>query len=85
MFGYLFFNFYVRTCFLILERKEGSEKEREKNIGFLLLVGDSNLTGDQTCNPGMCSHQELNLLSLGLQEDTQPIKPYLSRVVWKFY
>ena len=58
-------------------REKGREKERERNIDFLILVEDPTLTGDQTCNLGMCSDWELNLLCFDLWEDTQPSEPHL--------
>ena len=40
--------------YLFLERREGREKERERNINVWLPL-------DLACNPGMFPDQELNL------------------------
>ena len=43
---------------LLLDTGEGREKERKRNIYWLPLA--CALTGDGTCNPGMCSDWESN-------------------------
>ena len=44
--------------YLFLERREGKEKERERNINVWLLLMPS--TGDLARNPGMCPDWESN-------------------------
>ena len=68
----IFFNPYLRTCLLILERREGRESERggqnhqcERNTDHLPLK--HTLTRDQTLNLGMC--RESNLWPFILQDD----------------
>ena len=50
--------FFKKTIYLFLERGKGREKGRERNIDWLLV--SYILTGDKTCNLGMCPDQELN-------------------------
>ena len=54
----------IHSCkeniYLFLERGEGREKERERNIDWLPLACMP-LTGDLAPDPGMCPDQELNL------------------------
>ena len=74
----MFDNLYVLKYFiyLFLERGEGREKEKERNINQLPLK--CVLTGDQTQNPGMCPDQELNWWPFSLRDSTQPIEPHQS-------
>ena len=44
---------------LFLEREEGKEKERERNISVWLPL-ELPIPGDVACNPGMCPDWELN-------------------------
>ena len=59
----------------ILERCEGREEERERNICQLPLACAP--TGDQACNPGMYSDWVLNWQPLVLRDDTRPNQPRL--------
>ena len=58
--------FFQDFIYLFLEREEGREKERERNINVRenhRLVASlmwPDLTGDRTCNPGMCPDQGSN-------------------------
>ena len=70
-----FFFFFLRFD-LVLERGEGREKERERNISWLPLIHA--LTGGQTCNPGTCPDWALNQRPFALREDTQPTEPHWS-------
>ena len=57
----IIFNPHPRVCLLICrERKEGREREgeKEKNVNWLPPV--CTLTRDLTCNLGMCPDQESN-------------------------
>ena len=67
-------NPHPRTYLLILEREEGRERETERNIDSREKHWSdtfwSCLTGDWTCNLGVCPNQELNLGPLGLQNNT---------------
>ena len=66
---------FLKIFYLILDRGEGREKERERNInGWLPLNVTS--TGDLACNPGMCSDWESNQRPFGSQADTQSTEPY---------
>ena len=48
----------------------------ERNVGW--LTSPCTLTGDQTCNPGMCPDLESNQQNFGLWDDTQPSEPHWS-------
>ena len=62
--------------YLVLERVEGREKERERNIDGVPLLHPS--SGDQTVNPGMCPDQESIRQLLALRNDAQPTEPHQS-------
>ena len=65
----IFFNF----MYLFLERGEGREKERERNINaWLPLMWPP--TRDLACNPDLCSDQESNQQP----SDSQPVLNPLS-------
>ena len=49
---------HPRICSQILEREEGGERERERNIDRWPPIHA--LIGDQICNPGMGPDQDLN-------------------------
>ena len=83
-FSYIFNSslFLCRKYFiyLFLERGEGREKERERNINvWLPLVHPP--TGDLACNPGLCPAWELNQGPFGSWAagtlSTEPHKPGL--------
>ena len=61
---------------IFLERGEGREKERERNISMqeihLLVASHAPPNGDLACNPGMCPDWESNQRPFGLQDDMQP-------------
>ena len=63
--------------YLFLERGEGREKERERNIDHL-IASCIPPTGDLACNPGMCPDWDLNLWPFGLWDNTQPTELYQS-------
>ena len=72
---YYFVNPHPRICLLILERKEGGERETERetsmwerNINGLPPL--HTLTGDWTCSLGMCPEQGLNLQPFGVWDVT---------------
>ena len=52
------------SLLLILERGEGMEKERERNVDQLPL--EYTLTGDHTRHPGICADWESNRHPFGL-------------------
>ena len=62
-----FFSFFK----LFLERGEGREKERERNVNVWLPP-----TGDLACNPGMCPDWKSNGWPFGLQDGTQSTEPH---------
>ena len=80
-----FILFYLSNfLFIFLERGEGREKERkrnidvwERNINWFPLIGTS--TGDQTQNPSMCPDWELNLWHFALWDSAPPTEPHWSR------
>ena len=54
-----FFYFYFKDfIYLLSERGEGREKERERNID--VCCPSHPLTGGLACNPGMCPDWESN-------------------------
>ena len=62
--------------YLFLERGEGREKEKERNIHVRLLTSRTPPTGDLAGNPGMCSDWESNQVPLGSQASAQPTEPH---------
>ena len=76
----ILFSFF-KWFYLILERGEGKEKERERNISvWLPLACPHTHTGDLACNPGMCPDWELNWQPFDSQvfaPSTEPCPPGL--------
>ena len=75
--------FSRRTDFFLRERREGREKERERNIdvwerNIHLLSFIHAPIVDQTCNLGLCPDLESNLRPFTLQDDVQPAEPQQS-------
>ena len=64
-------NPHPRICLLILERKRGREREKEKRPceKHWLVAAYTPQTGDQTRNLGMCPDQGLNPQPFGVQDD----------------
>ena len=67
----LFFFFFLRFS-LFLERGEGREKERERNIDWLPLTHSP--TRHLACNPGMCPDQESNQRPFSLRDAHNPLR-----------
>ena len=67
---------FLRFIYLFLERGEGREKEREKNVHVQLVASHTPPTGDLARNPDMCPEWELNLLPFGSQASTQSTEPH---------
>ena len=67
-------SFLFLRVYLFLERGEGKEKERERNMDQLPLI--RTLAGDRSRNPGMCPDQELNRRHFTLPVGAQPIEPH---------
>ena len=66
---------FLKTfIYFFLDRGEGREKERERNIN---VVGAflAPPTGDPAQNPGMCPEWESNRKPFGLQTGTQSTEP----------
>ena len=57
--------FFKRFYLFILEKGEGREKERERNINMWLLFARP-LLGYSAHNPGLCPDWELNWQPFGL-------------------
>ena len=75
----LAWTFFFKSLFL--DRREGRETERERNIDVrnidqLPLVGA--LTWDRTCNLHVCPYQASNQQPFLLQSDPQPTEPHWS-------
>ena len=67
----------ILLIYFYREEKGGRKRNRhERNIDWLPLI--CALTGDWTCNPGMCADWESNLRPFTLQDDTQPTEPHHS-------
>ena len=84
-------SFYF-LLYLVLERGEGKEKDREGNIDVpetLQSVSSRRApAGDLACNPGMCPHWVLNRWPFGLQAGTQCTEPHqsgLDAFLYSFY
>ena len=67
----IFFFFLRFYLFIYLERGEGREKVRERNINVWLPLTWPP-TGDLACNPGMCPDWESNQWPFGLQPELNP-------------
>ena len=67
----LFKNIYI----FFVERGEGKEKKRERNINVWLPLTCAP-TGDLARNPGMCPDWESNWQLFGSQAGTQSIQPH---------
>ena len=77
--------FKKHFIYLFLERGEGRENERERNIDVwekLMFASCMPPTGDLACNPSMCPEWELNLWPFVLHDNAQPIEPSQS---WQLY
>ena len=74
--------FLKDVIYLFLDRGEGREKERERNIDVQEVhqwVASCMLpTGDLAHNPGMCPDWEPNQQPFGSQGDTQSAQPHQS-------
>ena len=66
------FIFFLRF-YLFLDRGEGREKEKERNIDQLPLTHTPNR--GLAYNPGMCPDWESNWWPFSLQDDAQPTEP----------
>ena len=64
---YFFKIFYL----FILDKREGRERERDRNIDWSYTPP----TGNLAHNPGMCPDRELNWPPFGLWDDAQPTEP----------
>ena len=71
--------FKKRSIYLFLERREGREKERERNIDVREKHWSvASRLRTRPDNPGMCSDGESNRWPLTLWNDTQPTEPHWS-------
>ena len=69
-------SFFLDCVYLFLERGDGREKERERNIDLLPLAHTK--TRGQAGYPGMCPDRESNRGPFTLWDNTGPTKPHLS-------
>ena len=73
-------DFVYLLIYLLLERGERREKERERNInvGEIRVLAASHLppTGNLACSPGVCPDWELNQQPFGSQAGIQSPEPY---------
>ena len=68
---------YLKILFIyFLEREEGREKERERNINVWLPLTCPVLGPDLAHNPGVCPDWESNQRPFGLQAGTQSTEPH---------
>ena len=69
-------HFFFKDCvYLYLDRKEGRERERERNINVWLHL--MNPTGGKLAqNSGMCPDWESNRQPFGLQASAQSTEPH---------
>ena len=74
---------------LFLERGEGRDKERERNIDVQeihqLVDSCTPSTGDLALNPGMCPDWESNQQCFGSQAGTQPMSHTSQGYTWISY
>ena len=74
---------------MILERGEGREKEKERNIDVKekhsSVASHTHPDRDQAQNPGMCPDWELNQRPFGLCDDAQPTKPPQAGLINKIF
>ena len=82
LFFYIF-NIFKRF-YLLLERGEGREKERDRNIDVLdihqLVASCTPPIGELACNPGVCPNWELNGKLFSLLASTQSTEPHQPRL-----
>ena len=67
--------FFKDFIYLFLDRGEGREIKRERNINVWLPLMHPP-TGDLACNPGMCPGWELNQRPFGSKAGTQSAEPH---------
>ena len=75
--------FFIKRFYLYLERGEGREKERERNISVrekhLLVASHMHpLTADWTCNPDTCPDLVVNQWRFTVWNDAQPTESHHS-------
>ena len=73
--------FTYSNFYLFLERGEGREKKRERNINVRNINWLPSIhapAGNLTHNPGICPAQELNWQPFAFQNDAQPTEPHQS-------
>ena len=69
------FYFLFLQKILVLERGEGREEKKKRNIDQLAIW-------DQTHDLGMCPDQELDQQLFALQDNARLTKPHRSRQEW---
>ena len=84
---YLFFN--ILFTYLFLERGEGREKEKVRNIDMWekhqLAASHTHLHGGLAHNPGVSPDQESSQRLFSLQDDVHPTEPQRSGLHVSFY
>ena len=78
--NFLIFKNVFKRFYLFLERGEGREKDRERNIDVREIhqsvASRTPPSGDLAHNPGMCPDWEWNLQPFGSQAGTQSTEPH---------
>ena len=72
-----YFIFFKDFIYLLLERGQGREKERDRNINVWLLIAHP--SKDLARNTGMCPDWESNRRPFGSQAGTQSTEPHQPR------
>ena len=78
-------HFLEDFIYLFLERGEGKEKERERNIDQCVVLTHVPPTRDLPHDPGVCTDWESNQRPFGSQASTQSIEPHPPRLNLPFW
>ena len=79
---------FLKRFYLFLGRREGREKERERNTDVWekqLVASCTPPTRDLACKPGTCPDQESNQRPFSLQAGSQSTEPHQpGQILWLF-
>ena len=70
------FNFFQYFIYLLLDRGERREKEREREKRHCVVASHVSPTGNLARNSGICHDWELNWRPFGSQASTQSTEPH---------